>query len=678
MKHDDLGPLPESDRQDDLDELGLKAVFNAFPVERFRVRAEPGTDRGVDRYLEVKVDNRDTNCRSHIQLKSTEKFKQNKDGSVSKPIEVKNINYLLDGPCPLYFLWIEPQHELRFAWAQEEALRLYNDNPAWMEADTVVFRFHKVVDSSTLDEIHKRILDEARLKRKVLEALARASQVEELTLSINTESLSITTASDAEKTLLQSGMSIVAAGYGLEARRLFDLVDAQAKRNPRIRLVAAYAELWLGRHEMASAHLRECALRAEELSEEDIWFRKEIQTECDYKLARISTEEYLRKHQELSESRPGIIALHHKFEIIRQQHLGSREPEVRALSFKELETLAEEILNHPDCPKSMALNTKTIILYARGNDLVADFLQEVKTQVLQSELQLPGMPTTKPNTERLFESWNKWREEAGSVFDEALKSGNPILTADAAFTEAAVTTSFLNNVCSMVHVRWIEKPDWFQAENERVTALAENAAKLYSKADSLHSDLRARLLYAELQELAGMHRTAVSVADGVIPLAEAMDYQDVFQNAKNIVSGHSQLHELTRNMKSVDDEDNELGWASVSDGDAFRMAREYHSSMSLPAERFEHVHNDIIAMRAGFREVANWCRDFRLYQHLAHLDNHSTAFAESMRYICKCEKHGYQLEEDSQNWQGQIDQFKQKHCKDCDTRIPKSTVLSKK
>ena len=61
-----FGPLPTSDRNDELEEQSFRALLNAFPTDRFRVRSEPGKDRGADRYLEVKVSGCDTNCRSQL------------------------------------------------------------------------------------------------------------------------------------------------------------------------------------------------------------------------------------------------------------------------------------------------------------------------------------------------------------------------------------------------------------------------------------------------------------------------------------------------------------------------------------------------------------------------------------------------------------------------------------
>ena len=51
-----MGPLPEGDRQDTLQQLSLKAIQNFLPVGMFLFRDERADDKGVDGALEVKIE----------------------------------------------------------------------------------------------------------------------------------------------------------------------------------------------------------------------------------------------------------------------------------------------------------------------------------------------------------------------------------------------------------------------------------------------------------------------------------------------------------------------------------------------------------------------------------------------------------------------------------------------
>ena len=84
-RNDEMGPLPEGDRQDTLQQLSLKALRDCLPVSRFLFRDERVDDKGVDGTLEAKLEYRIsrtdggeevryqfTNCRAQVQLKSTD------------------------------------------------------------------------------------------------------------------------------------------------------------------------------------------------------------------------------------------------------------------------------------------------------------------------------------------------------------------------------------------------------------------------------------------------------------------------------------------------------------------------------------------------------------------------------------------------------------------------------
>ena len=95
---ENLGPLPKADHNAELQRRSI-AVFQAsLAPDKFVFRDERIDDAGVDGSLEVLVDGQYTNLRSQVQLKSTDSRDRNADGSVSVPVRVANLNYLLNGP----------------------------------------------------------------------------------------------------------------------------------------------------------------------------------------------------------------------------------------------------------------------------------------------------------------------------------------------------------------------------------------------------------------------------------------------------------------------------------------------------------------------------------------------------------------------------------------------------
>ena len=52
---DDLGPLPQGDRQDTLQQLSLNALRSRLPAQKFLFRREGADDKGIDGTLEANV-----------------------------------------------------------------------------------------------------------------------------------------------------------------------------------------------------------------------------------------------------------------------------------------------------------------------------------------------------------------------------------------------------------------------------------------------------------------------------------------------------------------------------------------------------------------------------------------------------------------------------------------------
>ena len=130
MTSDDMGPLPQADHNSELQRASIKALTAILlPMDDLVFRGEPTEDYGVDGSLEVKVADRMTNIRSQVQMKSTGEAKANSDGSISLEVNTSNLNYLLNGPCPLYVLYDASNHDLWYVWAQEEQKKIQSANP---------------------------------------------------------------------------------------------------------------------------------------------------------------------------------------------------------------------------------------------------------------------------------------------------------------------------------------------------------------------------------------------------------------------------------------------------------------------------------------------------------------------------------------------------------------------
>jgi len=149
-----LGPLPKTDRNAELQRLSFIAFQALLPTDKFVFRDERAEDADVDASIELLANFGDasgsTNLRAQVQLKGTDSAEVNADGSISLQIKVSNLNYLLNGPSPFFVIYVAPRHELRFLWARDERRRLDAINPEWMRQVSVTIRFTEQLTPTAL------------------------------------------------------------------------------------------------------------------------------------------------------------------------------------------------------------------------------------------------------------------------------------------------------------------------------------------------------------------------------------------------------------------------------------------------------------------------------------------------------------------------------------------------
>jgi formate dehydrogenase assembly factor FdhD len=162
----------------------------------------------------------------------------------------------------------------------------------------VTLRFGQILSNDALDEIHERIRREAQLTRQINDRLDAASNFENVTIRINSQTLRITTRTEAKQRLLTSGFTLVSSGYASEVVELKKLLSEDDAREPRIALVLAHAEYMLSQYLKARALLGDATLRAGELSEDDRSFLQMLSDACDYQMGQIDAVTAIRRTTE--------------------------------------------------------------------------------------------------------------------------------------------------------------------------------------------------------------------------------------------------------------------------------------------------------------------------------------------------------------------------------------------
>jgi Domain of unknown function (DUF4365) len=664
------GPYPQGGRPDDLQQQSLLAFRNAMPVDRFLIRDERVDDKGVDLALELKHVDSFLNIRSQVQLKGTDDEQLNVDGSYSRAVTTANLNYLLNGPCPLYVVWIAARNELRFVFARDEARRLHQDNPTWNQQETITLRFIHILGPEEVTGVYERILQEGRMQRGIHETLARSTMTEPVMVSIDPESLISTDPDKIFQFLLNSGLALVTIGYTKEVVSSLALLNASQASNPRILLVAAYAHMSRGEYLTAGGLIARCMLAENALSPLDRHFLQSLRNACQYHYGVIDYPDYLATEKHLAQNAPPEFAIQHELELTRQEHLRTRDRRQRAPIHEKLRAVVSKILADPDASVGFKLRARIAQLYADTFEASTQCSHSLNLLRMRRDM---GLPMNTEQVQRCLEQFLRplaaLIEESARILQEARAQEYPLLFAEALTTQAVIVID-RTVTCRFVCV----------TENQAIPAIPQKtrndifsrlsaAAQTFARAGCLELELWAKLWLADWLELAGEVDEAKAIARAGIGPATAMGYQRQLERAQAHLSGNTEYQKTLKELLAKRDMD--LVMADEDDETTKRHAAASLEAMDLPATRLPVVERDWLSLRDVARERVHWCRHLALLQDLRHTSSPDTMYARDPARRCCCEKLGHKSNIGHEDWTTIISAFKQAYCNGCADRDPK-------
>jgi hypothetical protein len=682
-----MGPLPLGDRNDTQEQLSLKALRNRLPQDKFLVRDERIDDKGVDVVLEAKLEVRMptkaggeelmhsfTNCRAQAQLKSIDDPEPNQDGSVSCSIDTSNLNYLLNGQCPIYFLWLASADEIRYAWAKDEWRRLDAEKPDWMSQGAFTIRFQNVLDGAAVDSIHERIIREAQFSRRISETVARSATSEQVVVGINPQSLETSDPVRIRDLLMSSGMTFVAAGFGRQVLDLAALLNPADRSSPRVQMVCAYAHYTMGRYDQARGLAAEASLKTGALPALDRNFLATIRNASEHQTGRISLEEYVRREEDqANEDADAHVA--HRLESLRFALIHEREPSQREPLIADLRRLVSDIQTNPAASDSFKLQARIVLLAAEGDELVVVLLHELVYARMRHGTQLPTGRRALDGARRMHQLLDQWRRQSDQAVQDAIGQSHPILIGDARAARVTVSCALL----LQMQLNAISNEQPFSPPPEMFAGLiseAEAACDVYAAAGAFEGELRAKLLIADLLEFAGRTDEARALACEVIPQAQAMDYVHLTDRAQGHASGQTIAKDFERLYRERLAKDDTLALAEESDDKMRELARASIESHAIPLDRLPVVEREWLSLRDIAREQVNWCEQLEMTQDLRHTLSRSTLYVRDPARRCLCKKHGHESQIADPDWQTIIRAFKQVYCDGCPDRSPKEQPTS--
>ncbi|MBE9226444.1 DUF4365 domain-containing protein [Phormidium sp. LEGE 05292] len=664
-------PLPKADRYSQSQRRSILSFQKVLPAELFVFRDERVDDAGVDGSLEILIDGCYTNMRAQVQLKSSQKKNAKQDGIVMLAgIETSNFNYLLNGQLGLYVLYVEETDELFYVWAADENRRRIKMDSDWKSKKEISIPLQEL-NELAIYSIYERIRREAELRREILEALAHAPTNDNISVSINPESLKSNNSVEIEKVLGSSGMTLVAAGYSNLVIEKLNLVSQKASVEPRFKLISAYANYSTGRYQLALGAVAD-AMISNELKTEDRRFAEKIHLACQTNLGMITSEQYFQEMEAKAtddELLDAEIKLHKLIDRFRSQM--ERDEEV----LYQIKELKRKIITSANSPYNLKLGVRVKYLEIIGFDAIREILSEIfKANARKDSRIIVPLIDQIYDCKKAFNRFEEYYEEATSLIQDAINIGHPIFLADALSTKGFISLMVLISKIAFMEFEgsYIDQST-IQKDTLLILDCCEKAQKIYKQANMIEGEVRIQLIMAQAFEVMGQIESARNLAQGVFGKAKFLGYKRHIETANEICSGKSffskhiqNLREMLRQKKS----DKYDPSALETEEDIQHSANFLMATYKIPEDRRKYVVKDLLCIRDNTREKNHWCRHIEIQQDLTHSSSPTTLYAEDPNRRVVCSKFDCFVDKLSPEWIDLIKEFKEINCSNCLDREP--------
>jgi hypothetical protein len=668
----DSGPLPKAVRSDELEDCGRMALECALPSNLFHLH-RVSKDKGVDGRLEIKSNGSYTNVCADFQLKSTDHPRLNQDGSASLEIETRNLQYLLNGRCPLYFLWIAPTSEIRFAWATGERKRIETDNPAWTSQGTVTLRLVEILTAHTVPEIYERIRQEGQLHRQIRDTVARTALAERVVIGIDPHTLEATDPDEIGNALRDSGLSLVGNGKAQWVIDHVGLVRQTMGQNPRIQLVHGYAMYFFGRYKEADGHLAQAARFQTDLSDDDRHFLAALRNICDYQTGRISRDQFLDRERLLAREAPPRLARQHRFEAFWHALWQNTGPVQHEQAVRDFTDVSSAILADPKESPALRISVQIRSLQLRGFAVNKQFMDGMTRIQMRAAMKLeldPGV--IRAIFEERRRAWERLDREFEGARQAAERLSQPLLAATARVTKAAVN---LMSILDMESTLPMSADRQLPASRDRVLEAlrveVQTAVEVFHQADHLENELWGMLVLADIHDVAGRPEEGKSIARSVLGPAQALGYRRLECWAEDHLAGQSHNQQLQAIISRAKTMDIDLSMAAEGDESIRRFAEANRAALGLPRHRLPVIERECLAMRAAARERVYWCQHLQLLNDKSHELSADTHYRDDPNREWVCTKHNHHTLVETPEWEPLLTSFKGMYCHECPDRQPK-------
>ncbi|KZS39510.1 hypothetical protein AWE51_25725 [Aquimarina aggregata] len=362
--------LPKSSEQEELEQLSKDKLRPLFDHKLFEVREETYRDKGIDLLIELKYKGNYTNFRFLVQLKATETKKPNVDGSYSWQIDTSNIQYLLNGGQPAYYIcYVKEKNVFYYKQLNELVTEISSKNEDWNNQETHTLRISKKLDSSSISEIYNKVKTRCQLSRELIEKLDIKGKKNNSTKISISDKHKITDEASIVRLVEKIGFTIINEGRSKEVVLLNEKISNDIK-SPLYNLIVGVAHYYTSHLFDSLAFFQKAKRQKNELSKDLAENLEYFDTIIKFSLGLIDEKKYQEIIDSLKDSEH--LKYYIKLENTKNRYFESLFSDE---GFEVFKNELSEIINYNKLNSNIKFIAKCEYILYWGKKINMDFFQ---------------------------------------------------------------------------------------------------------------------------------------------------------------------------------------------------------------------------------------------------------------------------------------------------------------
>lgn len=364
--------LPKVNPNEELEQESRDRLRLLLPRDKFEIRDEIQQDKGIDLNIELKDEGLFTNFRFNVQLKASGKGKRDKMGVPWISISTSNIQYLLNGGIPAFYIhFIKAENSFYYCDLGALFTLLNDKDQNWENQGTHTLKFPYKLDSHAINTIYESVLKKSRAIRKVNEKLALSSAFLNSGNSIRIDqNLSVNDDIEIRNLVESIGFNLINEGRWAEILNLHNKASGTIANTAKYNLIIGIA--YYNSSELYSAlkHFKKALSQTEALDVSLQNHLKYFTLSSKYILGIIEEPEFQKDIQILD--RDPNLNSYLRIQNAKQAYVEDLEEGI-INSFEILKDKLKEIELEPSTPLSLKLISRVESFFYGGSELTKSF-----------------------------------------------------------------------------------------------------------------------------------------------------------------------------------------------------------------------------------------------------------------------------------------------------------------